>query len=84
MKTLLHNLVIVLPLEMEDMDKSGITIPASAEDTQRYGKLAFVGEEITNLKPEDKVLWKKGAGEDIFIDNVPHILMTYKDIIGTV
>lgn len=84
MKKLFHNLVIVLPQEMEDLEVGGLTIPSTAKDTCHYGIIAKVGDECTRVNEGDKILYKNQAGEDVFINGVPHLLMTERDLIGVV
>ena len=86
MKRLLHNLIIVLPMERNDIESHGLIIPSTTEDTTAYGKVTHVGKEVS---PEDlivgeHVLYRPQSAEDLVIDGKTHKLMTLKAVIGPV
>jgi co-chaperonin GroES (HSP10) len=83
-KKLLHNLVVVKEEEMEALEKSGLSIPSGITETPRYGTAVHVGTGCADVKQGDKILWKPQAGEDIYIDQVLHLLMTEKDVVAIV
>ncbi len=65
--------ILVQPLEQEEMTKSGIVLPASAEKEKKaQGKIIAIGngEEIKRLglKIGDTVVFGQYAGNEIEID----------------
>ncbi|MBU6447815.1 co-chaperone GroES [Patescibacteria group bacterium] len=65
--------ILVQPLEQEEMTKSGIILPASAEKEKKaQGKIIALGngEEIKRLglKEGDVVVFGKYSGDEIEID----------------
>jgi co-chaperonin GroES (HSP10) len=83
-KKLLHNLIIVQEQDIEDLKKGGLEVPGTLESTPRYGKVTHAGIEAVNVKEGDMILWRNQAGEEIYIDNVTHLLMTEKDVVAIV
>lgn len=66
--------ILVQPLEQEEMTKSGIILPASAEKEKKaQGKIIALGngEEIKRLglKEGDVVVFGKYSGHEIEIDS---------------
>lgn len=83
-KKLLHNLIIVKEENIEDLKKGGLEVPGTVESTPRYGKVTHAGVDTVNVKTGDMVLWRNQAGEDIYIDEIAHLLMTERDIVAIV
>lgn len=67
----LYNRIIVKQVESDDLEKSGIVIPSSAENNLLTGEVIEIGTDIDYVKVGDKVLYKEHAGEDIFLDGIP-------------
>ena len=80
--------ILVRPAQRatESQTDSGIFIalrPQTSVDRPTSGVVLAVGDEITDIKENDFVLWPNTDGLDIeFIDGV-FILLRYKSIIGS-
>jgi chaperonin GroES len=66
--------ILVKPLATEEVTKSGIVIPDTAEkEKKEQGEIIAIGEgekiKKLNLKVGDKVLFGKYAGDDVELDN---------------
>lgn len=82
----LEKRVLVEPLEQEEKVGS-IIIPDTAKEKPSMGKVIAVGtdEELKKiLKPGDKVLFGKYAGEEIKIEGKKHLIIKREDILATV
>jgi chaperonin GroES len=78
--------VLVEPLEQEEK-VGAIIIPDTAKEKPSMGKVVAVGtdEELKKiLKPGDKVLFGKYAGEEIKIEGKKHLIIKREDILATV
>lgn len=86
----LHDRVLVRPEGQEDKTEGGLFIPDTAkkEKSQR-GEVIAVGEgqnkdNPLKVKPGDKVLFSKFAGNDITIDDIDHLIMRESDILAII
>lgn len=78
----LNGYVVIKPLEQEEMTKSGIVIPdtANKEKPQEGEVVAVADKNISSngtelpieLKIGDKVLYGRYSGEDVKVDNVEY------------
>lgn len=78
--------VLVEPLEQEEK-VGAIIIPDTAKEKPSMGKVIAVGtdEELKKIvKPGDKVLFGKYAGEEIKIEGKKHLIIKREDILATV
>lgn len=79
----IYNRVIVRELELSDLNKEGgLEIPAETENTPRYGEVISVGAECKYCHSGDKLIWRQGAGDIIFVDNEELIIMNEPDVIA--
>ena len=81
--------ILVKPLTGEEVTKSGIVFPESAEKEQKeQGEVVAVGsgEKIKKLKLEvgQKVVFGKYSGDEIEIDKVEYKFLKDEDILGIV
>lgn len=81
--------ILVKPALLEEVTKSGIVLPESAEKQQKeQGEVVAVGsgEKIKKLrvKPGDTVIFGKYSGEEIEIDKVEYKFLKDEDILGIV
>ncbi len=81
--------LIVKPAEKETMTKEGIIIPDTVEkEKKEEGEVVSIGngEKIIKLglKPGDKVLFGKYAGEDITVDKIDYKVLEDKDVLAVV
>ncbi len=81
--------ILVKPLTGEEVTKSGIVLPESAEKQQKEeGEVVAIGsgEKIKKLKLEvgQKVVFGKYSGDEIEIDKVEYKFLKDEDILGIV
>ena len=81
--------VLVRPIPKEDTTKSGIIIPASAQEERAEGEVIAIGSGVKegkkyefSVKTGDQVLYGKYSGEDLKIDNVDYKVMREEEILG--
>jgi chaperonin GroES len=85
--------VVVKPLPSEERTKSGIVLPDSAKEKPQEGEVVAVGSGKIletgqrvpiDLKPGDKILFSKYAGNEVKIDDVEYLIMREADILGVI
>jgi len=79
--------ILVRPLKQEEVTKSGIVLPETADkERKEQGEIVAVGagEKIAKLglKPGDNVLFGKYAGDDIEIDKVEYKFLKDEEVLG--
>ena len=89
----LQDRVILKRIEEEEKSKGGIIIPDTAKEKPQEGKVIAVGKGKANedgkitpldVKVNDRVLFGKYAGSEIFIDGDEHLIMREEDILGVI
>lgn len=80
---------MVKPLTVEEVTKSGIVLPDTAEkEKKEQGVIVGIGEgekvKKLHLKIGDKVLFGKYSGEDVEFDKVDYKFLKDEDILGVV
>lgn len=81
--------VLVKPLTSEEVTKSGIVLPDTAEkEKKEQGEVVAIGEgekiKKLHLKVGDKVLFGKYAGDEVEIDKVEYKFLKDEDVLGIV
>ncbi|HHU85426.1 MAG: co-chaperone GroES [Pelotomaculaceae bacterium] len=85
--------VLVKPLPSEEKTKGGIVLPDTAKEKPQEGeviavgsgKLLETGQRVPiDLKPGDKILFSKYAGNEIKINDVEYLIMRESDILGVI
>ncbi|HEV8601085.1 MAG TPA: co-chaperone GroES [Patescibacteria group bacterium] len=81
--------ILVKPLTVEEVTKSGIVLPDTAEkEKKEQGVIVGIGEgekvKTLHLKIGDKVLFGKYSGEDVEFDKVDYKFLKDEDILGVV
>jgi chaperonin GroES len=89
----LHDRVIVKRLEEERKTASGIVIPDNATEKPDQGEIIAVGPGKRDengkpvpldVKPKDRVLFGKYAGQTVKVDGEELLVMREEDIMGVV
>ncbi len=83
----LDDRVLVEAAPQEEKTASGIIIPDTAKEKKHLGTVIEVGtdEELKEIvKPGDKVLYGKYAGEEIKLDDKEYILLQRSDILAII
>ena len=87
----LNDRVLVLRTDEEEKTAGGLIIPDTAKEKPQEGKVIAVGPGKQNedgkrmpldVKPNDRVLFGKYAGNEITIDGVEHLIMREDDILA--
>src|ERR1035437_185823 len=86
--------VVVKPLEREEMTKSGIGLPETANEKPHEGTVEAIGSGRYNeqsgkrveldVKVGDRVMYAKYAGSEVKIDEVEYLILSEKDILAVV
>ena len=84
--------VVIKNVETEETTRSGIVLPGSAKEKPQMAEVLAVGpggnvdgKEITmQVKPGDKVIYSKYAGNEIKLDGKELIIVRQSDILGIV
>lgn len=84
--------VVIKNIEAEETTRSGIVLPGSAKEKPQMAEVLAVGpggnvdgKEITmQVKPGDKVIYSKYAGNEIKLDGKELIIVRQSDILGIV
>jgi len=85
--------VVVKPAPNEEKTKSGIVLPDTAKEKPQEGEVVAVGSGRLletgqrvpiDLKPGDKILFSKYAGNEVKIDDVEYLIMREADILGVI
>jgi len=89
----LQDRVVVERIEAMEKSAGGLFIPDSAKEKPQEGKVVAAGKGkrkedgsviAMDVKPGDRVLFSKYAGNDITIDGKDYIIMREEDILGIV
>jgi chaperonin GroES len=73
---------VLVKRKEEKRTKGGIIIPDTRKEKPLEGTVMAIGEEITNIKPGDTVLFGKYSGSDIVVDGEDYILLLIEDVSG--
>jgi len=85
--------VVVKPLPTEEKTKGGIVLPDTVKEKPQEGeviaigsgKLLETGQRVPiDLKPGDKILFSKYAGNEVKIDDVEYLIMREADVLGVI
>jgi len=85
--------VVVKPLPGEEKTKGGIVLPETAKEKPQEGEVIAVGSGKIletgqrvpiDLKPGDRILFSKYAGNEVKIDDVEYLIMREADILGVI
>jgi len=85
--------VVVKPLPSEERTKGGIVLPDTAKEKPQEGEVVAVGSGKIletgqrvpiDLKPGDRILFSKYAGNEVKIDDVEYLIMREADILGVI
>ena len=84
---------MVKPLPSEEKTKGGIVLPDTVKEKPQEGeviaigsgKLLETGQRVPiDLKPGDRILFSKYAGNEVKIDDVEYLIMREADVLGVI
>ncbi|MBR6756673.1 MAG: co-chaperone GroES [Peptococcaceae bacterium] len=83
--------VAIIPVAVEEVTKSGIVLPGSAQEKPQQGEIVAVGSgyvsQITGekvpleVKVGDRVVYARYTGVEVKFDGVEYVLLSEKDIL---
>ena len=84
--------VVLKQCEAEETTKSGIILAGSAQEKPQEAQVVAVGpggnvdgKEVTmHVKPGDKVIYSKYAGNEVKLDGEEYIIVKQNDILAVV
>ena len=84
--------VVLKQFEAEETTKSGIILAGSAQEKPQEAEVVAVGpggnvdgKEVTmHVKPGDKVIYSKYAGNEVKLDGEEYIIVKQHDILAVV
>ncbi|NJD34186.1 MAG: co-chaperone GroES [Betaproteobacteria bacterium] len=89
----LYDRIIVRRLEQQKQTASGIVIPDTASEKPEQGEVTAVGNgrllqdgsvRALLVKPGDRVLFGKYAGQTVKIDGVEYLVLREEDVLGII
>ena len=88
----LFDKVVIKSCEMEETTKSGIILTGNAKEKPQMAEIIEVGpgglvdgKEIKmTVKPGEKVIYSKYAGNEVKLDGVEYIIIRQSDILAIV
>jgi len=63
---------------------SGIYLPEQATEKPKTAKVVAVGKDVTQIKTNDRILYKSYSTNDVKVDGKEYILVKEEDILATV
>ena len=63
---------------------SGIYLPEQATEKPKTAKVVAVGKDVTQIKANDRILYKSYSTNDVKVDGKEYILVKEEDILATV
>lgn len=80
--------VLVVAIKEEEITKSGIILPDTAKEKKAEGEVIAVGtgEKVAKLglKPGDKVICGKYAGDEIKVDDKEYKILAAEDVLAVI
>lgn len=79
----LFDRVLLKPEPVAELMKGNIIIPTSVLESEpiAFGNIVSVGEKVEVVKVGDRVLYPKGGGTEIRINDEEHRLLIERDIL---
>ena len=81
--------ILVKPLKSEEVTKSGIVLPDTAEkEKKEQGEVVAIGDgekiQKLGLKVGQKVLFGKYSGDEVEMDKIEYKFLKEEDVLGIV
>jgi len=65
-----------------EKSKGGIIMPDGAREKSMFGAIVAIGKGLVNFKIGDTVCFGRYAGQLFEIDEVPHLIIRFDDILA--
>ena len=83
------NRVVIKPVAVEEVTKSGIVLPGMAQEKPQQGEVVAVGDGVyqngvkipMEIQVGDKVLYGKFGGTDVKLNGEEYIIMAEQDVL---
>lgn len=79
----LTNHVVAKKEKAKTTTASGLLLPDTNKEETAYAIVESVGNEVKNIKPNDKIIYKEYSTTNIKLDNKDYIIVEEKDILAT-
>jgi chaperonin 10 Kd subunit len=79
----LTNHVVAKKEKAKTTTASGLLLPDTNKEETAYAIVESVGNEVKNIKPNDKIIYKEYSTTNIKLDNEDYIIVEEKDILAT-
>ena len=80
--------ILIKPIEVESVTKSGIIIPDTAIEKPQKGEVVAVGngrpDEPITVKVGDTVLYGNCVGSELKLDNLDYLIMRESDVFAII
>ena len=84
----LSDRILIKPIEVESVTKSGIIIPDTAKEKPQKGEVVAVGngkpDEPITVKVGDTVLYGNCVGSELKLDNQDYLIMRESDVFAII
>jgi len=74
--------VLVKPDEAPSKTSGGIIIPEDSRQKSMFGVVLSWGKGLTNFVKGQRVCFGKWAGQQVEIDEVPHLIIRFDDLLA--
>ena len=82
--TPLADRVVAVREEAKNQTASGIYLPDSSKEKPVMADVKAVGDDVKNVKPGDKIIYKEYSTTELKIDGVEYLIVKEDDILAKV
>ena len=75
--------VLIEPLEPEGKTTAGLFIPDKAQEQPQRGIIVAIGDKVTRLIVDNKVVYDKFIGSKFKMGGIEYLVLKEDDILGT-
>lgn len=68
----------------ETKTASGLYLPGGAQEKPKVAKVVAVGQKVTQIKTNDRIIYKSYANTDVKVGSEDYILVKEEDVLATV
>ena len=78
----LNDRILIRRDDEETRSKGGLYIPDAAKEKPAKGVVVAVGPKVAFVNEGDRVLFSKYAGNEIVLDDVPHVICREDELLA--